>query len=123
MNRTAASALEGADIVVQVVEATRWNNEDDLALERIKSSGRPALLAVNKVDRVHPRQLLLPYLASVAHKHEFVEVVPVSALKADGIDDLRRTIAKHLPKAPAMFPDGELTDRGREFRIAEMIRE
>jgi GTP-binding protein Era len=44
-------------------------------------------------------------------------------LKADGIEDLRRTIAKHLPQAPAMFPDGELTDRGRDFRIAEMIRE
>ena len=123
MNRTAASALEGADLVVLVVEATRWNNEDDLALERIKNSGRPALLAVNKVDRVHPRGLLLPYLAAVAQKHEFLEVVPVSALKADGIADLQRTIAQHLPKAPAMFPDGELTDRGREFRIAEMIRE
>ena len=123
MNRTAASALDGADIVVQVVEATRWTAEDDLALERIKTSGRPAILAVNKVDRVNPRQLLLPYLASVAQKHTFLEIVPISALKANGITDLQNTIAKHLPNAPAMFPDGELTDRGREFRIAEMIRE
>jgi GTPase len=123
MNRTAASALEGADIVVQVVEATRWTAEDDLALERIKTSGRPAILAVNKVDRVHPRGLLLPYLAAVGQKHEFLEIVPISALKSDGIADLQRTIASHLPKSPAMFPDGELTDRGRDFRIAEMIRE
>src|SRR5579871_2635338 len=63
MNRTAAGALDGADIVVQVVEATRWTGEDDLALERIKTSGRPALLAVNKVDKVNPRELLLPYMA------------------------------------------------------------
>jgi GTP-binding protein Era len=123
MNRTAASALEGADIVVQVVEATRWTAEDDLALERIKSSGRPAILAVNKVDRVHPRQLLLPYIAAVAQKHDFLEVVPISALKADGIAGLQATIARHLPQSPALFPDGALTDRGREFRIAEMIRE
>jgi GTP-binding protein Era len=123
MNRTAASALEGADLVVQVVEATRWNTEDDLALERIKGSGRPALLVVNKVDRVHPRELLLPYLASVAQKHSFLEIVPISALKADGVADLQRTIARHLPQAPPMFPDGELTDRGQGFRIAEMIRE
>jgi len=123
MNRTAASALEGADLVVLVVEAMRWTTEDDLALERIKGSGRPALVAVNKVDRVNPRGLLLPYLASLKKKHDFLEVVPISALKANGIDDLRRTIAKHLPKSPPMFPDGELTDRGRDFRIAEMIRE
>ena len=51
--------------------------EDDLALERIKSSGRPAILAVNKVDRVHPRELLLPYLASVSQKHGYLEVVPI----------------------------------------------
>ena len=123
MNRTAASALEGADIVVQVVEATRWTAEDDLALERIKTSGRPAILAVNKVDRVHPRELLLPYLASVGQKHDFLEIVPISALKADGVAALQRTIARHLPTSPPMFPDGELTDRGRDFRIAEMIRE
>jgi len=123
MNRTAASALDGADIVVQVVEATRWTAEDDLVLERIKRSGRPAILAVNKVDRVHPRELLLPYLAAVAQKHDFLEVVPISALKAHGIADLQATIARHLPQSPALFPDGALTDRGREFRIAEMIRE
>jgi GTP-binding protein Era len=123
MNRTAASALEGADIVVQVVEATRWTAEDDLVLERIKSSGRPAILAVNKVDRVHPRELLLPYLAAIAQKHEFLEIVPISALKRKGIADLQRAIHSHLPKSPPMFPDGELTDRGRDFRIAEMIRE
>ena len=123
MNRTAASALDGADIVVQVVEATRWTTEDELALERIKSSGRPAIVAVNKVDRVHPRERLLPYLASLSQKHDFLEVVPISALKAKGIADLQHSIAKHLPKSPPMFPDGELTDRGRDFRIAEMIRE
>jgi len=123
MNRTAASALDGADLVVLVVEAMRWTTEDDLALERIKSSSRPALVAVNKVDRVNPRSLLLPYLASLSQKHDFLEVVPISALKANGIEDLQRTIAKHLPKSPPMFPDGELTDRGRDFRIAEMIRE
>jgi GTPase len=123
MNRTAASALEGADIVVHVVEAVRWTEEDDLALERIKTSGRPAILAVNKVDRINPRSLLMPYLASSASKHNYLEIVPISALKSGGINDLQRSIAKHLPKSPPMFPDGELTDRGRDFRIAEMIRE
>ena len=55
--------------------------------------------------------------------HPFLAIVPVSALKADNIEDLRRTIGAHLPPSPALYPHGELTDRGLEFRIAEMIRE
>jgi GTP-binding protein Era len=123
MNRTATAALEDADVVVLVVEAGRWTQEDELALARIVRSGRPALAAVNKIDRVRPREKLLPYLGELGARHAFLALVPVSALKEDNIADLRNTIAAHLPLSPALFPDGELTDRGREFRIAEMIRE
>jgi GTP-binding protein Era len=123
MNRTATAALEEADLVVLVLEACRWTREDDLALARLARSGRPAIAAVNKVDRVRPRARLLPYLAEVAARHDFLAIVPVSALKADNIEDLRDTIASHLPLSPALFPDGELTDRSRAFRIAEVIRE
>jgi GTP-binding protein Era len=123
MNRTAATALEDADLVVLVLEALKWTTEDELALTRIAKSGRPAIAAVNKIDRVHPRERLLPYIADLAKRHDFAAVVPISALKADNVEDLRQEIAAHLPVAPAMFADGELTDRGLEFRIAEMIRE
>ncbi len=123
MNRTATAALEDADVVVLVVEAGKWTQEDELALERIVRSARPALAAVNKIDRVRPREKLLPYLGELGARHAFLALVPVSALKEDNIVDLRNTIAAHLPLSPALFPDGELTDRGREFRIAEMIRE
>jgi len=94
MNRTATAALEDADLVVLVVEALRWTSEDELALERIVRAGRPAIAAVT-----------------------------VSALRADNIADLRDTIAAHLPRGLALFPQGELTDRGVSFRIAETIRE
>ena len=123
MNRTATAALEDADVVVLVVEAGKWTQEDELALERIVRSARPALAAVNKIDRVRPREKLLPYLGELGARHAFLALVPVSALKEDNIADLRNTIGAHLPLSPALFPDGELTDRGREFRIAEMIRE
>jgi GTP-binding protein Era len=108
---------------VLVVEAGKWTQEDELALERIVRSARPALAAVNKIDRVRPREKLLPYLGELGARHAFLALVPVSALKEDNIADLRNTIGAHLPLSPALFPDGELTDRGREFRIAEMIRE
>jgi GTP-binding protein Era len=123
MNRTAAAALEDADLVVFVVEALVWNTEDELVLNRIARSGRPALVAVNKVDRAKPRERLLPYLAELDRRHGFLALVPVSALKEKNLDDLRDAIAAHLPVSKPLFPDGELTDRGIQFRIAEMIRE
>lgn len=123
MNRTAAAALEDADLVVFVVEALVWNTEDELVLNRIARSGRPVLVAVNKVDRAKPRERLLPYLAELDRRHAFLALVPVSALKQKNLDDLRNAIAAHLPVSAPLFPDGELTDRGIQFRIAEMIRE
>jgi GTP-binding protein Era len=78
---------------------------------------------VNKVDGVRPKQKLLPYLAELAKRHEFVEIVPVSALKADNLEPLKQAIARALPVAPPMFPPEDVTDRGEIFRIAETIRE
>ena len=123
MNRTARAALADADLVVLVVEALRWTHEDQLALDRIARTGRPAIAAVNKIDRVRPRARLLPYLAELAARHEFLAVVPVSALRAQNIEDLRDTIAAQLPRSAPLYPQGELTDRGPGFRIAETIRE
>jgi len=123
MNRTATAALEDADLAVLVVEALRWTSEDELALARIVGAARPVLAAVNKIDRVRPRERLLPYLAELAARHAFLAIVPVSALRADNVADLRDTIAAHLPRGPVLFPQGELTDRSVSFRIAETIRE
>jgi len=123
MNRTASAALADADLVVLVVEALRFTSEDELALGRIVRAGRPAIAAVNKVDRVRPRARLLPYLAALGARHGFLAIVPVSALREENIADLRATIAAHLPHSPPLYPAGELTDRSLSFRIAESIRE
>ena len=123
MNRTAAAALEAADVAVLVLEAGRWSAADELVLARIARAERPALAAVNKIDTVRPRERLLPFLAELGARHAFRAIVPVSALKEDNLDALRQTIAAQLPVAPALFPGGEVTDRGLSFRIAEMIRE
>ena len=106
-----------------VVEAPKWLPDDELTLKRIVQARHPVIVAVNKIDRVRPRERLLPYLGELATRHSFLALVPVSALKADNIGALRDAIVAHLPLSPALFPDGELTDRGLPFRIAEMIRE
>ena len=123
MNRTAGSALAEADLCVLVVAALEWTHGDALVLERIASSGLPAIAAVNKIDRAQPRERLLPFIADLARHFEFREIVPVSALKLEQVDVLREAIAKHLPVAPALFAPGTLTDRDLSFRIAELIRE
>jgi GTPase len=123
MNRSAAAALEDAEVAVLVVEGCRWTHEDEQVLARIARCARPAIAAVNKIDRVRPRERLLPYLAELAARYAFLALVPVSALRGENLADLRQSIAAQLPPGPALFPGDELTDRDRSFRIAEAIRE
>jgi GTP-binding protein Era len=123
MNRTAAAALGDADLVLLILEALKWTDEDELALERIRDARRPVIAVVNKVDKVHPRERLLPYLGELGTRHDFRAIVPISARRGSNLDDLRRVIIDTLPLGQAMFPSDQLTDRSREFRIAEIIRE
>lgn len=123
MNRAAAAAAMDADVVVYVVEALRFGDEDELALARAKDAGQPVIAVVNKVDKARPREKLLPYLARLAQRHPFADVIPVSALDANDARRLVALIARHLPESPPMFPPEQLTDRSENFRIAEIIRE
>jgi len=123
MNRTATSVLADCDLAVLLVEALRWTDEDDLALQRVREAGHPVICVVNKIDRVFPREQLLPYMEQLAGRAEFLAIVPVSALREANLDDLKRTILAALPEGERMFPAGQVTDRSEKFRIAELIRE
>jgi GTP-binding protein Era len=123
MNRTAATSLADADLVAFVVEALRFTPEDQRVLQRIQGAGRPAVLVVNKADRVQPRERLLPFIQDLAARHPFIEIVPLSALKHDNISALPLALAKHLPESPPLFPPEQVTDRSERFRAAEIIRE
>ncbi|HEX4024583.1 MAG TPA: GTPase Era [Steroidobacteraceae bacterium] len=123
MNRTAAAALGDCDLVLFMVEALKWTEEDELALKRVRECGRPVIAVVNKVDRVQPRERLLPYLAQLGTRHAFAEIVPISARRHAHLPELTRLIVRALPAGPALFPPDQLTDRSESFRIAESIRE
>jgi len=123
MNRTAGSALADADLVVMVIDAQKWTEEDDLVIQRIQEAKRPAFAALNKIDRLGDRARLLPKLERLGGYGLFSEIVPISALRADNLATLQRLILKALPEAPAMFPPDQLTDRSERFRIGEIIRE
>lgn len=123
MNRTAISALADADLVLFVVEADRWTEEDADVLSRIRSSKTPAVALLNKVDRVHPKESLLAAIAAIAERHAFEEVIPISASKRDNLDALLELIPDYLPMSEPLFPAEMQTDRSIQFRIAELIRE
>jgi GTP-binding protein Era len=123
MNRTALASLADADVNVLVIEALRWTDEDQRALDAVKSAGRPIVLVVNKVDRVKPKSRLLPFLAELSSKADFASIVPLSALKRGNLDPLPALIAKHLPESPQLYPPEQLTDATDRFMAAEIVRE
>ncbi len=123
MNRTAATALADADLILFVSEAGRWKDEDADVLARIRESGRPAFALLNKVDAVQPREAVLGALSEMSDRHEFAELIPISAKKGDNLDELLSAIPKWLPESPPLFPEEMRTDRGKEFHAAEIIRE
>ncbi|HSD70914.1 MAG TPA: GTPase Era [Woeseiaceae bacterium] len=123
MNRSAATALADADLVLFVTEAGRWTAEDDDVLRRIGQSSIASFAILNKVDKVVPKEALLEHIASISLRHRFSEVVPVSAVKGDNLGQLLKLIPQYLPASPALFPVNAVSDRGEEFRAAEIIRE
>jgi GTP-binding protein Era len=123
MNRTAAAAALDADLLLLVVEALRFGEEDRLALQRAAEAERPVIVVVNKVDRVAQKDKLLPFLQQLSGRHPFVEIVPVSAHEPRDMERLKQIIAEHLPVSPPLFPVDQLTDRSDAFAIAESIRE
>jgi GTP-binding protein Era len=123
MNRSATASLDDADVIVFVVEALRWTDEDERVLERVRRANRPTILAVNKVDRAQPRAKLLPYVDNLSKRFDFAAVVPLSALKRDNLARLPDVIGGLLPEGPPMFPEDQVTDKSERFQAAELIRE
>ena len=123
MNRTAANALADADLVLFVLDATRWTGEDDAALKRLVACRGPVIAVLNKVDKVSPKEKLLEQLAQTAARYDFAEIIPLSALKGDNLAALMTIIPGFLPESPPLFPADMHTDRSREFQAAESIRE
>lgn len=123
LNRAARQVIEDVDLVVQVIEAGRWTDEDVLVRDVIASSTKPSLLVVNKVDVVKQKDTLLPFVAEVSKQHAWEAVFLVSGRRRDGLDVLERTILEHLPEGPAAYAEDEFTDRSERFLAAELVRE
>jgi GTP-binding protein Era len=123
MNKAAVGALESADKILFVIEAGKWTDADDNALQLIRRTGLPCLLVINKVDRIRPKEKLLPFLQKMSALYDFAEIVPVSATTDVNVARLKEVLVSHLPQQEALYSAEMLTDRGVRFRVAEILRE
>lgn len=122
MNRLAYQSLEEVDIVLFMVEPEAPGSGDLFVLERIRQVDKPVFLLVNKVDTVKKPEIL-PVIEAYSKLYPFREIIPLSALKTNGIDLLIDTIEKYLPEGPKLYPDDIVTDQMERFMASEIIRE
>jgi GTP-binding protein Era len=128
LNRRMMAAVHDAILSVDVVVLMRdasvsTGNGDKFVLELVKGADKPSILVLNKIDKVKDKSNLLPLIEYYSKEFEFAEIVPVSALKGEAVDNLLTQIIKHLPEGEPIFAEDELTDQSMRTIVAEMVRE
>lgn len=124
MMDTVRAALDDRDLLLFVADAIRAPGEEDArAVSILKKSDTPAFLALNKVDRVANKPVLLERIEQYKALHDFAEYYPISALTGDGLDQLTKGIIERLPESEPFFPPDYITDQPERFLVAELIRE
>jgi GTP-binding protein Era len=128
MNRRMMAAVQdalfGVDLVCLIRDVTaKSGSGDQFVLDLVRKSKKPALLLLNKIDKLEDKTGLLPLIDKYKDEYEWQEIVPISALKGRQIDDLQDSIIKHLPQGEPLFAADELTDQSLRSLAAEIVRE
>lgn len=123
MNKAASSSLQDVDLVIFVVDRTKWTDEDELVLEKVKNAKAPVILVINKVDQTKEKAVLLPHLKVLSEKFSFEQIMPISAKHGHNVDELQTVIDSYLPEGFHYFPEDQVTDRSQRFLAAELVRE
>lgn len=123
MNRAAESALGDVEMILLVVDATMWTDDDEMVFSKIENTKLPVVLVINKIDKLQNKETLLPLIERLSRRIAFKDIIPVSALKGTSLDVLKKLVRESLPEGIHCFPDDELTDRSSRFMASEIIRE
>ncbi|NKB46232.1 MAG: GTPase Era [Legionellales bacterium] len=123
MNRTAIQVLRAVDVIVVVIEALKWQAEDEWVIRQLTHVTCPVILAVNKIDQVKDKATLLPFIDQISRQYAFSSIIPISAQGNIQLDVLRQTIIPELPSGPFLYAADQITDRSQTFLISEIIRE
>ena len=117
-------AIMSVDLLVLMRDASvSTGNGDRFVLDLVKGAGRTAILLLNKIDKIKEKAELLPLIESYANEYEFAEIVPVTALRGEGIETFLEQVAKHLPEGEPIFANDEMTDQPVRSLVSEMVRE
>jgi len=123
MNRAASSSIAEVELIMFLVEGTHWTQDDELVLSKVKQSGAPCILVVNKTDNISDKDELLPHLEKLGAMHDFRDIVPISASKGHGVDTIHKLCMASLPEGGFWFDEDQVTDRSSRFMASEIIRE
>ena len=122
MNKIAINSMKGVDIVLYVIDGLKWNAEDQVKVESIPGD-TIKILIINKIDKLNDKNILLPFIEELNRQNSFDSIVPISALKNLGVDDLLRLIEENLPEGEHLYPKNQITNISEKFLASEIIRE
>jgi GTP-binding protein Era len=123
MLKSAYSTFNEVDLVLFMVNAAEKRGAgDNFILEKLKNLRTPKFLIINKIDQVKPEELL-KIIMDYTSDNEFNEVVPISAIQGNNVDEMMATIKKYMPEGPQFYPDDQVTDHPEYFVVSEFIRE
>ena len=123
MMHEVAAAVEGIDVLLLIVDASRVSpHTDSMLIEKAQRFAGKTILVLNKVDAI-PKPKLLPLIERFRKEFDFAAIVPLSALKGSGCNDLLDEIFRHLPEGQPYFPEDQVTDQPERFLAAEIVRE
>ncbi len=123
LNRSARAALFDVDIIIFVVQALQFDEQDQHVLSLIKKAERPAICVVNKVDRVKDKGRLLPFLEMLAEQYPFEAIIPLTAFDGFQVQEFEKKLLSYLPEGDHHFEKDTLTDRNDSFIASEILRE
>jgi GTP-binding protein Era len=123
MNRAAITMIKEVNVIVFMIDAKVWTDEDDVVLQHLTEVKCPVILALNKVDLIKDKEKLLPIIEQLAKKMKFASVIPISVKKDINIKKLEDLIHSYLPENVYFFPEDQVTDKDDRFMIAEVVRE
>ncbi|WGE88151.1 GTPase Era [Actinobacillus equuli subsp. haemolyticus] len=123
MNRAASSAIGDVDLIIFVVEGTKWTDDDEMVLNKLRAAKAPVVLAINKVDNIKEKDELLPHITELSQKFDFAEILPISAQRGKNVHILQKIVRKSLREGVHHFPEEYVTDRSQRFMASEIIRE
>lgn len=123
MLKVSKNTLREVDVIMFMVNAEqKLGKGDEFILEMLAGNPTPVFLVINKIDAIHPDELI-GIIESYKERYDFAEIVPISALQGNNVENLLMTLEKYLPEGPQYYPADQVTDHPERFIISELIRE